>query len=116
MRDFNHVADTVDGFLALAASRRCLGQTVNLGSGRGVSIGRTAELLMRLSGRRAKIRLEKARLRPERSEVYKLVCGNAKARRLAGWRPRRTLEQGLREVLAYVAAHPERYKPGLYSV
>ncbi|MDP3541414.1 MAG: SDR family NAD(P)-dependent oxidoreductase [Elusimicrobiota bacterium] len=116
VRDFNHVADTVDGFLALAASKRCLGETVNLGSGRGVTIGRTADMLMRLAGRRAKIRVEKARLRPERSEVYKLICGNAKAKRLAGWRPRRTLEQGLSDVLAYVAAHAERYKPGLYNV
>lgn len=116
VRDFNHVADTVDGFLALAASKRCVGQTVNLGSGRGVTIGRTADMLMRLAGRRAKIRVEKARLRPERSEVYKLICGNAKAKRLAGWRPRRTLEQGLSDVLAYVAVHAERYKPGLYNV
>lgn len=116
VRDFNHVADTVDGFLAAAASKRCVGETVNLGSGRGVTIGRTAEMLMRLAGRRAKIRVEKARLRPERSEVYKLICGNAKAGRLAGWRPRRTLEQGLSDVLAYVAAHAERYKPGLYNV
>lgn len=116
VRDFNHVADTVDGFLALAASKRCVGETVNLGSGRGVTIGRTASMLMRLAGRRATIRVEKARLRPERSEVYKLICGNAKAKSLAGWRPRRTLEQGLSDVLAYVAAHAERYKPGLYNV
>lgn len=116
VRDFNHVADTVDGFLAVAASKRCVGETVNLGSGRGVTIGHAVKLLMRLSGRSARIREDRKRLRPERSEVYKLICGNSKARRLAGWRPRRTLEQGLREVLAYVDAYPERYKPGIYNL
>ncbi|MDE2291164.1 MAG: GDP-mannose 4,6-dehydratase [Elusimicrobia bacterium] len=116
VRDFNFVADTVEGFLAVAASKAAVGQVVNVGSGRGVSIGETARMMMRLSGRRAAVSEDHARLRPERSEVMRLVCGNAKARRLAGWRPRVSLEQGLVRTLEYVRAHLADYKAGHYNV
>jgi dTDP-glucose 4,6-dehydratase len=116
VRDFNFVADTVDGFLAIAASKAAIGEVINLGSGRGVTIGETARLMMKISGRRAEIREERARLRPERSEVRRLICSNAKARRLTGWRPRATLEQGLARTLEYVRAHLFDYKAELYNV
>jgi dTDP-glucose 4,6-dehydratase len=116
VRDFNFVADTVDGFLAVASSRACIGEAVNIGSGRGVTIGQTARILMKVTGRRAKIVEDRVRVRPERSEVMRLLCGNAKARRLAGWRPRVTLEQGLARTAEYVRAHLADYKAGLYNV
>ena len=116
VRDFNFVADTVDGFLAIASSRAAVGEVVNIGSGRGVTIGQTARLLMKLTGRRAEIREDRRRVRPERSEVMRLVCGNSKARRLTGWRPRVTLEHGLARTVEYVRAHLADYKAALYNV
>ena len=116
VRDFNFVSDTVEGFLAVAASRACIGEVVNVGSGRGVTIGQTARLLMKITGRRAEIKEDRVRLRPERSEVMRLLCGNAKARRLTGWRPRVTLEQGLARTAEYVRARLADYKAGLYNV
>jgi dTDP-glucose 4,6-dehydratase len=116
VRDFNYVADTVEGFLAVAASPKSVGEVINLGSGRGVTIGATANILMRLTGRRAVIRAEKSRMRPARSEVFKLICDNRKARKLLGWKPRFTLEQGLALSIEYVRAHPNEYKPAVYNV
>ncbi len=116
VRDFNFVADTVDGFLAVAASKACVGEVVNIGSGRGVTIGETARLLMKITGRKAKIKEDRARIRPERSEVMRLICGNAKSRKLTGWRPRVTLEQGLARTVEYVRGHLSDYKAGLYNV
>lgn len=116
VRDFNYVADTVEGFLAVAASPRSVGQAVNLGSGRGVSIAETARLIMRLTGRKALLRLDKARLRPDKSEVERLICDNGKARRLLGWRPRLSLEEGLSRTIVYVQDHLRDYKTGLYNV
>ncbi|MEK7382380.1 MAG: GDP-mannose 4,6-dehydratase [Elusimicrobiota bacterium] len=116
VRDFNYVADTVDGFLAVAASRACIGEVINIGSGRGITIGQTARLLMKITGRRAEIEEDRARLRPERSEVMRLICGNKKALKLAGWKPRVTLEQGLARTAEYVRAHLADYKAGLYNV
>lgn len=116
VRDFNFVADTVEGFLAVAASPRSSGDDFNLGSGRGVTIGDAARMLMRVVGRRASFAEDSARVRPEKSEVFKLLCDNRKARRVLGWRPRWTLEKGLASLAAYVAAHPEEYRPEAYSV
>lgn len=116
VRDFNDVGDTVEGFLAVAASPRTVGETVNLGSGRGVTIGHVAKSLMALTGAKARIVADESRVRPDKSEVLRLVCSSAKARRLTGWKPKSTLEQGLRRMVAYVRQHPERYKPEIYAV
>ena len=82
----------------------------------GVTIGETVRLMSRLTGRRAEIREDRARVRPERSEVMRLVCSNAKARRLTGWRPRVTLERGLARTVEYVRSRLSDYKAELYNV
>jgi dTDP-glucose 4,6-dehydratase len=116
LRDFNYVADTVEGFLAVAASPKSVGEVINIGSGRTISIGETARLIMKLTGRKAKIETQSQRVRPKRSEVLKLQCDNRKARKLLGWRPRYTLEQGLVRTIDYVKAHLADYKADLYNV
>ena len=116
VRDFNFVADTVEGFLAVAASPKSVGQAINLGSGRGVSVAETAALIARLLGLRARIKADKARLRPADSEVYRLICDNRKARRLLGWRPRYSLEEGLALTIDYIRRHRADYKAGVYNV
>ncbi len=115
VRDFTFVEDTVDGFLAAASSPRTIGQVVNLGTGRAVSIRQAAELAMRLIGRRAEFKTENIRVRPAKSEVQRLLCDNRKAARLAGWKPRFSLEQGLVETIEYLRAHLSKYKEG-YAV
>lgn len=116
VRDFNYVDDTVEGFLAVAASPRSVGEAINLGSGRGLSVGETARLLMRLTGRRLPLAVDRARLRPDKSEVGRLICGNGKARRLLGWTPRWRLEDGLSKTIEYVRRRLSDYKTGLYNV
>lgn len=116
VRDFNFVADTVAGFLAVARSPRSDGQDFNLGSGRGVTIGETVRLLMKLCGRQAAIKTDRARVRPGKSEVMRLLCDRRKAGKVLGWKPRWTLEQGLAETVAYVSGHLDDYKAGRYNV
>jgi NAD dependent epimerase/dehydratase len=116
VRDFNYVDDTVEGFLAVASTSKTDGQAVNLGSGRGITIAETAKKIMALMGRRATASLDRARVRPDNSEVFKLVCDNRKARRLLGWRPRRTFEEGLKATIGYVSAHRGQYNAHLYNV
>lgn len=116
VRDFNFVDDTVAGFLAAAASPKAVGQVVNLGSGRGVSVKTAAETLMRLTGRRAELQVERRRLRPAKSEVHKLLCDNRKARRLLGWKPQVALEEGLVRTVEYIRTHRAHYKSSLYNI
>lgn len=116
VRDFNFVSDTVEGFLAVAAAPKAVGEVINIVAGRGVTIGEAVRLMAKLTGRRPEIREDRARVRPERSEVMRLIGSNAKARKLTGWRPRVTLEQGLARTIEYVRAHLSDYKAGLYNV
>jgi NAD dependent epimerase/dehydratase len=116
IRDFNYVADTVEGFLAIAASPKSVGEVINIGSGRAVTIRKTAETIMRLTGKRASFALDRARVRPAKSEVMKLLCDNKKAKRLTGWAPRHSLEEGLVATIEWVRRNLSRYKAGLYNV
>src|SRR5207302_6579600 len=109
-RDLNFVADTVEGFLA-AARPEALGRTINLGSGREISIGDLARLIGRLSGREVSVQTEEQRSRPEKSEVERLLADNTLARNLLGWTSRCTLEEGLTLTIDWVRSHLDRYTP-----
>lgn len=116
IRDLTFVADTAEGFMKLAESTKTVGKTVNTGSGRGVTIGELAEIIIRQVNPDARIVCEEQRVRPEKSEVMELLCDNRAALELAGWKPRHTLEEGLALTIAWMKEHIASYKPGIYTV
>lgn len=115
LRDMNFVGNTVDGFLA-AASSGAVGRTVNLGSGREISIGDLAALIIKMTGREVSIESDAERVRPEKSEVRRLMADNSLAKALLGWEPKVTLEEGLAQTIPWVEAHLDQYRPETYSV
>jgi NAD dependent epimerase/dehydratase len=117
-RDFNYVADTVSGFIAIAKSDRTVGEEINIASGRETSIGDLAAELARQINPDARIVADEARIRPEKSEVERLVGSSEKLRSLTGWAPRYSLERGLAETIAWfrVPDNLTGYKPGVYNV
>lgn len=116
VRDLTFVADTVNGFIKLAESEKTVGKTINTGSGRGVTIGELAEIIIRQVNPKAKIVCEEKRVRPGKSEVMELLCDNRSARELAGWKPEYTLEEGLAETIAWMKENIALYKAGTYTV
>ncbi|MFF1648159.1 GDP-mannose 4,6-dehydratase [Streptomyces sp. NPDC058240] len=115
-RDFTYVTDTAAGFLALAGCDRALGESVNLGTGREISVGDLAKALITASGRDAEVVVDPARLRPSGSEVQRLLSDNTRAREWAGWRPEVPLEEGLERTSAWVEKHLHLFAPGRYQV
>ena len=115
-RDFNYVADTVSGFLAVASCDEAVGRVINVGSGREISIGDLVETIFDILGRRAEIITEEQRLRPEKSEVNRLLCENSLARELTGWAPEYSLRQGLAETAAWVRENPQHFRVGEYTI
>ena len=107
----NFVSNTVDGFLAAAVAEQAIGETINLASGREISIGDLAGLIARLAGVQVTIASEAERLRPEKSEVHRLLGDAALARRLLGWEPAVSLEDGLRRTIDWIAPHLHKYRP-----
>lgn len=113
-RDLNYVANTVDGFLLAGSEPAAIGQTVNLGSGREISIGELVHLVARLAGRSVMIEGDQQRVRPEGGEVERLLADNTLARTLLGWEPRIGLEEGLILTIEWVNKNLEKYRPGDY--
>jgi len=116
VRDLTFVGDTVRGFVRVAEAPETAGETVNVGSGHGVTVGELAERILSLLGRSLPIAAAEERLRPERSEVFTLICDNRKAAEMLGWRPSVSLDDGLRAVIDWVQEHPALYKAEAYNV
>jgi dTDP-glucose 4,6-dehydratase len=115
-RDMNYVSNTVDGYLAAAMSDRAIGETINFGSGREISIGDLARMIAGIVGAEIEIESEAARTRPEGSEVDRLMADNSLARRLLGWEPKISLEEGLRNTINWLREHKEYYHPDVYAI
>jgi len=116
VRDLTYVQDTAAGFMAVAESPKTVGEVVNVGSGEGISIGELAGLIMEVMGVRAEIATDAARVRPENSEVMRLIACTDKAAELTGWRPQHALRDGLKRVAEYITEHLDLYKPEIYNV
>ena len=115
-RDLNYVGDTVNGFMKISEADHLLGETVNIGSGREVAIGDLARLIASFMGCEIEIGQEGQRIRPERSEVERLLCDNGKIKQFTGWEPEYSLEEGLKETIAWFKENKNLYKPEIYNV
>jgi nucleoside-diphosphate-sugar epimerase len=117
VRDLTFVKDTAEGFLRVGLCEQLVGQTVNLGVGHGEAVGTVARLILKVLGKEGlPIERDAARVRPERSEVLRLISDNTVARQVCGWQPRYTLEQGLAETVQWIQRHLDRYRSGVYAV
>lgn len=115
-RDFNYVKDTVQGFIALAECDAAIGEEVNIATQQEISIGELARELIAQIHPEAKIVCDEDRLRPEKSEVNRLLGSCEKIQRLTSWRSRYTLREGLAETIAFMRTHLDRYKTDRYNI
>ena len=113
-RDFNFVTDTAAGMIALAMCQDAEGEVVNIGSGEEWSIEATAKLLMDVTGHEVPLRCEEARLRPEQSEVNRLLADNSKILRLAGWESQIPFREGLERTADWIGRHLSLFDPKRY--
>jgi nucleoside-diphosphate-sugar epimerase len=109
-RDLTFVADTVDGFVRAATSPEAVGRTVQLGTGRDVSVGDIVQTVGRLLERELTVEQDPDRVRPENSEVMRLIASPRLAGELLGWTPRMELEDGLRATIEWIERSRERFR------
>lgn len=117
-RDFNYVADTCRGFLSLARCEKAVGDTVNIGSNFEISVGDTLELIRELMNSDVEFLADNQRIRPEKSEVFRLWCDNTKIRELTGFEPSFSIREGLQATIEWFT-RPEnlaKYKSDIYNV
>ena len=115
-RDFNYVKDTANGFIEMYKSDKTVGQEVNIATQREISIGQLAEELIRQINPNARIVCDDQRLRPEKSEVNRLLGCNEKIKALTDWQPKFTFEQGLAETIEFFKHNMDTYKTDIYNL
>ncbi len=115
-RDFNYVKDTAHGFIAMYESDKTIGQEINIATQKEISIGHLAEELIRQINPNARIICDEDRLRPEKSEVNRLLGSNAKILELTDWKPQYTFEQGLAETIEFLRHNLDKYKVDIYNI
>ncbi len=114
-RDLNYVADTVEGFLCIAAASNAIGEVINLGTGKEISMRNLVEMIAKLIDKDLSVVSEDDRVRPKASEVDRLCADISKAENL-GWKPRYSLKEGLQSTIAWIKDHLEMYRPDSYSI
>lgn len=116
VRDLTFVTDTVEGFLKIAGCDQAIGQTINIGAGKGLTIGALATLILSLLGVVKPVVADSQRFRPNASEVYTLICNRTKALETIGWSPAVGLREGLRQTIDFVSRNLAHYKPSRYAL
>jgi len=117
-RDFNYVDDTCRGFIDLAECDESIGQTVNIGSNFEISIGDTLNLIKELMNSDVEFIVDNERIRPGKSEVFRLWCDNSKIEELTGFKPKINIREGLQRTIDWIT-QPENlknYKSEIYNV
>ena len=117
-RDFNYVEDTAQGFLSILKNDSTIGEEINIATNQEVSIGDLAKELIRQINPVAKIVCDEQRFRPEKSEVERLLGSNEKIRRLTGWEPTHSFEQGIAKTIDWFRepSNLAKYKADMYVV
>lgn len=115
-RDFNYVKDTVAGFAAIAKTPVTIGEEINIATQREISIGELADTIIRQINPSAKIICDEERLRPEKSEVDRLLGANEKIRSMTGWSPQYSLEKGIAETIAWTKENLGNFKTDRYNI
>ena len=117
-RDFNYVLDTCRGFLELARCDAAIGETVNIGSNYEISVGDTLTLIRELMGSDVQFLTDEQRIRPEKSEVFRLWCDNTKIQGMTGFKPSFDIRAGLQATVDWFT-NPDnlrKYKADIYTV
>ena len=115
-RDFTYVNDTVRGFMLAGSVVEAEGGVFNLGTGTEIRIGDIAERIALKVGHKVEIMVEPQRLRPEKSEVLRLISDNSLARVKLGWEPKVSLDEGLDKTIAWMRLHMDLYRPKQYEL
>jgi len=117
-RDFIFVYDTVNGFIEIEKSKKTIGEEINIATQTETSIGSLAKMIIDIINPKAKIIIDTKRLRPEKSEVRRLVGSNKKIKKLTGWKQEYSFENGLQETIQWFSDKDnlKQYKANIYNI
>lgn len=115
-RDLSYISDTIDGFMKIAESKKSIGQVINIGLGKDISIGELIKMIILIMDKEIKIISTEKRKRPKKSEVMRLLCDNRKAKKIVNWMPRVSLKEGLNMTIEWMKNNTDYYNPDKYQI
>ncbi|PIP86862.1 NAD-dependent dehydratase [Candidatus Campbellbacteria bacterium CG22_combo_CG10-13_8_21_14_all_36_13] len=118
IRDFNYVKDTVDAYCAIAEKDSTTGEEINIATGIGITIGDTVKKIIEITGSKINVETDDVRLRPDSSEVERLIGSADKLKELTGWTPTFGFEKGIEETIKWYseAENLKHFKANIYSI
>ena len=114
-RDLTFVRDTVNGFLEISKEQKLNGECTNIGMNDEISIKDLVEKISKIINIKITIKTDENRVRPEKSEVNRLVCDNSKIKKFTKWRPKYNLDQGLKETIEWLENNKKLFKFDIYN-
>tara|TARA_B100000795_G_scaffold86761_1_gene63150 strand:- start:7116 stop:8102 length:987 start_codon:yes stop_codon:yes gene_type:complete len=117
-RDFNYVEDTCRGFISIAENDKAIGEIINIGSNSEISIAETLNIIKELMQSEVNFVTDEKRLRPKNSEVFRLYCDNTKIKKITGYKPKITIQDGLQRTINWftLPKNLRHYKAEIYNV
>ena len=117
-RDFNYVMDTCEGFMALAESDKTIGKEINIASNSEISIQDTLDLIKEVMNADVEFVSDNQRIRPEKSEVFRLFGDNSLINELTGYKPQYDIRMGIEATCKWFSNidNLKKYKFDLYNV
>lgn len=115
-RDLTFVKDTCKGFLEIYKSDNLFGEVTNIGMGQEISVGNLAQKIGSIMNVEINIKTDSSRIRPDNSEVERLLCKNDKIKEKTNWTPDYDLDKGLSETINWLKDNLQMYKPDIYNV
>ena len=116
VRDLTFVEDTATAMITIARTDAFLGKAVNVGTGEAISIREIYDRLVAITGHQAELHQDPARIRPQNSEVMRLISNNSLLRSTTGWSNTTNIDAGLAKTVDWLAANLDRYRPERYTV
>ena len=116
VRDFVFVEDTVEAFYRLSNSSESVGKEINIATGSGISIKEVIDLIGKILNKDVNVVTENRRMRPEKSEVDKLIGDNKRLYDIIGWKPEVSLEKGLEKTISWMLKNKSFYKTNIYNI
>lgn len=115
-RDFNYVKDTANGFIEIFKSDKTIGEEINIATGVEISIGEMAKELISQINPEACIICDSERIRPEKSEVERLLGDNSKLKKLTSWKQNFDFREGIAATIDFLKENQDKYKAGIYNL
>ena len=114
-RDLTFVKDTVQGFIEIAKNEKFNGESINIGMQEEISVKDLVNKISKIANKKVEVEIDNQRVRPDKSEVDRLLCDNSKLIKNSNWKPVYNIDTGLKETINWIDQNKNLFKHNIYN-